>query len=83
MSNQVYILFSKTKNKYYIGQTNSLDRRLEEHNSGKTKSTKYGIPWELKYSKGFETRSEAMEYENKLKKMKSREYIEKVIKDQK
>ena len=75
----VYILYSKSKDRYYIGQTNNIERRLEEHNSGKSKSTKYGLPWELEYYKEFEDRSSAMKYENKLKNMKSREYLEKII----
>ncbi|MFW6249215.1 MAG: GIY-YIG nuclease family protein [Bacteroidota bacterium] len=29
----VYILYSKSKDKYYIGQTNDLERRFHEHNS--------------------------------------------------
>lgn len=31
----VYILYSDKCNKYYIGQTESLTRRVEEHNQGK------------------------------------------------
>ena len=31
MRHFVYILFSETANKYYIGETNNLERRLEEH----------------------------------------------------
>jgi putative endonuclease len=71
----VYILYSLSKDKYYIGQTNNLTRRIQEHNSGKTNSTRTGIPWELKYTKEFETRSKAMRFEKKLKGMKSREYL--------
>ncbi len=50
-----------------------------QHNSGYSKSTKRGIPWELKFTKEFKTRAEAMKYERKLKSMKSREYLEKII----
>jgi putative endonuclease len=30
-----YVLLSQKDNNYYIGYTNNLKRRLEEHNSGK------------------------------------------------
>jgi len=35
----VYILKSKKKNRYYVGCTSNLDRRIDEHNNGKVKST--------------------------------------------
>jgi len=35
-----YALLSKRDGKFYIGYTNSLKRRLEEHREGKVKSTK-------------------------------------------
>jgi len=70
-----YILFSISKNKFYIGSTNDLQRRLREHNSGQTKSTKFGIPWELVYSKDFNTKSEATQLEIKIKKRGIARYL--------
>ena len=63
----VYILYSKLKNRYYIGQTNSLERGIAEHNTGLCNSTKAGVPRLLVYTKEFATRSEAMKYERNLK----------------
>jgi len=40
----IYILYSSLKERYYVGQTDNLDNRLERHNQGKVKSTKYGVP---------------------------------------
>jgi len=34
-----YVLFSKQDNKFYIGYTADLKRRLSEHNNGKVYST--------------------------------------------
>jgi len=79
MSFTVYILYSSVKDRYYIGQTSFLERRLHEHNSGHTKSTKSGIPWNLMFQKEFDSRSEAVRYETHLKKMKSRRVIEELI----
>jgi len=75
----VYILKSSVTDKYYIGQTSDIDRRLSYHNSGYSKSTKAGIPWKLVYSENFDTRQQAMNREAELKKYKSRIMIEKII----
>ncbi|MBK6912191.1 MAG: GIY-YIG nuclease family protein [Ignavibacteriales bacterium] len=40
----VYILQSLKDNKRYIGSTNEIQRRVEEHNSGKVKSTRNRSP---------------------------------------
>ncbi|MFH1214616.1 MAG: GIY-YIG nuclease family protein [Candidatus Neomarinimicrobiota bacterium] len=80
MSFTVYILYSNPKNRYFIGQTQDLTNRLAEHNHGESRSTKSGIPWTLVYQREFDTRSEAMVYENHLKKMKSRKFIETLLK---
>jgi putative endonuclease len=36
----IYILFSLKTNKYYVGSTDDLQRRLKHHNGGSTPSTK-------------------------------------------
>jgi putative endonuclease len=40
----VYVLLSLKDNKFYIGYTNGLKRRLKEHNQGKNVSTKLRRP---------------------------------------
>ena len=64
---------------YYIGQSNDVEARLKRHNRGESSSTKRGIPWKLRWEKKFNTRSEAMAMEKKLKGMKSRRRIEDFI----
>ena len=49
----VYILKSKKDKKCYIGSTNDLKRRFEEHNKGKIFSTKYRRPLILIYYEAF------------------------------
>ncbi|OGU66663.1 MAG: excinuclease ABC subunit C [Stygiobacter sp. RIFOXYC12_FULL_38_8] len=61
------ILFSVKKNKYYVGHTNNISRRLTEHNSGQNKSTKIGSPWELVYAKESDSKSEAYRFEINIK----------------
>ncbi|MCD6440451.1 MAG: GIY-YIG nuclease family protein [Candidatus Marinimicrobia bacterium] len=62
----VYIIYSKSRNKYYIGYTHDLHLRLIHHNDGWTKSTKSGIPWILVYSEKFNSRSNAMKREKNI-----------------
>ena len=72
----VYILFSTSKSKYYIGQTSDIENRLFRHNSGFSLSTKYGIPWELVKTFMCETRSDAILLEKKIKKRGAKRYLE-------
>ncbi|MFN8239618.1 MAG: GIY-YIG nuclease family protein [Bacteroidales bacterium] len=55
----VYILYSQTLDRYYVGYTNDLCRRLAEHNRKKGKFTDRGQPWDVVYSEVFATKSEA------------------------
>ena len=74
-----YILYSPGLDKYYVGSTNDLERRLQDHNRGKGKFSRQGGSWELKYYETFETRPEAFRREQEIKKKKSRIYIEWLI----
>jgi len=67
----LYILYSNKADRYYSGQTESVENRLEKHNNGHSASTKSGIPWRLKKVVDFEMKSDAIKAENWLKKMKS------------
>ena len=51
----------------YVGFTKDLAKRLAEHNSGKTKSTKGYRPWVILYSEAVETREEARKKEKYYK----------------
>lgn len=79
----LYILRSKKNGIYYIGSTNNKDRRLDEHNLGKNKSTKNKCPWEMVFSKEFKTLQEARKAEIKLKRLKSRKIVDKIVENQK
>ncbi|MBS1978945.1 MAG: GIY-YIG nuclease family protein [Bacteroidetes bacterium] len=45
----VYVLKSKASGKFYVGMSEEIERRLAEHNSGKSKFTSGHMPWELVY----------------------------------
>jgi putative endonuclease len=75
----LYILFSPTKNKYYIGHTgDDLVERIRKHNSNHKGFTGGIGDWELKYSEEYVTKSEAMKREKEIKSWKSRKMIEKL-----
>ncbi|MTI87096.1 MAG: GIY-YIG nuclease family protein [Balneolaceae bacterium] len=63
---QVYIIYSEHKDRYYVGATGGVIIRLERHNEGWKHSTKSGIPWELKYVKNFESKSESLRWEKHI-----------------
>ena len=76
MTNYCYILYSQKLNKYYVGSTTDIERRLEEHNRGKENFTRTGTPWILVYKETFENLQEARSREHYIKKQKSRKYME-------
>jgi putative endonuclease len=63
----VYILYSSKFDRYYIGMTEDINRRLLEHNNGKTPSTKPFIPWIVVYTESFDSRVAARGREKYLK----------------
>ncbi|TCK66688.1 putative endonuclease [Winogradskyella wandonensis] len=72
----VYILFSKARSRYYVGQTSDIEKRFKRHNQGKVPSTKLGIPWELVLQIEVEGRSEAMVLEKRIKKRGAKRYLD-------
>ncbi|MFA5840178.1 MAG: GIY-YIG nuclease family protein [Candidatus Margulisiibacteriota bacterium] len=75
----LYILRSCRNGKYYVGSTKDVQNRLDEHNSGKTKSTKALRPLELIYIETYQSNSEARKRELFIKNRKSRKYIESLL----
>ena len=63
----VYILLSLKDKKIYIGYSNNLKRRFQEHLEGKVKSTKGRLPVKLIYYEAFLSETDARRREIKLK----------------
>jgi putative endonuclease len=64
----VYILQSRKNGKLYIGQTNNLERRIEDHNAGLGgKYTQQNGPWVLVHSEKHPDRISAVRRERFLK----------------
>ena len=79
MGKTLYILQSTINDRYYIGSTDDLDRRFKEHNSGQTKSTKPGRPWEVVYTYDFDNSISGLKAERRLKSLKSRRILGGII----
>ena len=69
-------------NRYYIGSTSNPEERIQRHNAGATLSTKNGRPWKIVYTEICASKTEALKRENYLKRMKSRIYLENLIRSQ-
>ena len=63
----VYIIKSKKNDKLYIGYTNDLKRRFQEHNEGKSTYTKKFTPWTLMCYEAYLSSEDARERERQLK----------------
>ena len=63
----VYILLSLKDEKFYVGMSADLRRRIIEHRKGKVKSTKYRLPIKLLCYEAYLTKKEAERREVFLK----------------
>jgi putative endonuclease len=75
----VYALYSKVCDRIYIGFTLDINRRINEHNSGKVKSTKHYLPWALFHKEEYLTRFGARSREKRLKTSFGRKYLRDIL----
>ena len=73
---EVYVIYSRSLHRHYVGQTKDFGSRLGRHNSGKVPSTKHGVPWEVLFTQKVTSRSEAVRLESKIKKRGAKRYLE-------
>jgi putative endonuclease len=73
-----YILYSKTLDKYYIGETEDIEKRMVLHNSAffGGSYTSRSDDWTIYLTIECISRQQAREIESHIKSMKSRAYIE-------
>ncbi len=76
MSYSVYILYSKSTDSFYKGQTYDLKDRLKRHNNSQEKSTRNGTPWSLVWSTDKPDRSSAIILERKLKNLSRKRLLD-------
>ncbi len=63
----VYIIQSKKDNSYYVGATEDLKVRLQEHNRGDATYTSSKTPYELVWYCAFRNKKKAFDFEKYLK----------------
>ena len=74
----VYAIKSKDRNYIYVGLTNNLSRRLNEHNAGRNKTTRPYKPFFLIHVEEYETRMEARNREKYLKSGIGKDYLKRL-----
>jgi len=62
-----YVLFNPITCRYYIGYTSDLKKRIHKHISGKVKSTKSNLNYELVCYFAFKHKDLALDFERYLK----------------
>ncbi len=72
-------MYSESRDRLYVGQTDNLERRLHQHNSGKVFSTKPYLPYRLIYFEEVKNRRSAMMREKELKTSKGRTFLRKIL----
>lgn len=63
----VYVLRSLKDGNLYVGLTSDIEQRLQYHNTGRVRSTKSRVPFELLHKEVYATRVEARNRERYLK----------------
>jgi len=77
----VYILHNFSKNYIYIGYSEKLKQRFEEHNSGKVKSTKHYAPLNLIFYEAYISKKDAKRREKYLKSNKGKTSLTTMLTD--
>jgi putative endonuclease len=69
MRNFVYVIGARDRDgvRTYVGWTNDVARRLQQHNDGRGARSTRGRHWVLLHVEAFPTRAEAMSREQRLK----------------
>jgi len=70
----VYILESLVDGDFYKGCTENYEKRLHEHNDGRSQFTRTKMPWKLIFAQAFDTKQQALIREKQLKKC-NKEYL--------
>ncbi|WP_396199367.1 GIY-YIG nuclease family protein [Flavobacterium sp.] len=77
----VYILYSPTKDKFYIGFTSDLEERVIRHNQKSKGFTGNTDDWIIAHSETYNSKPEALAREKQIKSWKSRIKIQELLND--
>ena len=76
MAHFVYILYSLSADRFYVGETVNVSERIKQHNSGfyDGSYSKQAKDWELYFEIECTSRSQALKFEKFIKKMRNRNF---------
>ena len=75
----VYIIYSPTKDKFYIGYTSDIEERIIRHNQKSKGFTGNTNDWKIVHTETYPTKSEALLREKQIKSWKSKIKIQELI----
>ena len=75
----VYIIYSNSGGKTYIGSTDNFKRRIIQHNKGEVRATRLNKPWTPIYLEFYPEEKAARAREQELKTAPGRRYLKKVV----
>ncbi|MEO0875621.1 MAG: GIY-YIG nuclease family protein [Bacteroidota bacterium] len=78
----VYVLQSTQHQFRYVGMTNDLETRLQQHNRGSTSSTKFYRPFVVVHTEAFPDRQAARKREKYLKSAAGRRWLSSMLDNQ-
>lgn len=77
MEYHLYILYSESRGKYYVGHKGDvIEERVRRHNSNHKGFTGKGDDWRVVYAEAYYTKEQAFARERQIKKWKSTKLIE-------
>jgi len=77
----VYVLESLKDGKLYVGYSNNLKRRFNEHNTGRVRITRNRRPFKLIYYEAYRNQQDATRREKYFKTGWGRTHLKKVLKN--
>jgi len=78
----VYVLYSESFNKIYIGYTSNIEQRIKSHNELAKKGWTIKFrPWKIVLTEFFESKNDAMKREKQLKTAAGRDWIWQFLKE--
>ncbi len=77
----VYVLIGLQDFQFYVGHTTNLEKRVNDHNSGKVNSTKFRRPLQLVYFEGSFNLHDALHREKYLKTTYGKRYLRNRLKN--
>jgi len=75
----VYAIFSQVDNRIYVGMSQNVSGRIQQHNAGKVTSTKHFVPWVLFFTQYAGSATEARLLEKYFKSATGKRKLRKIL----